>query len=289
MAAAELIVFAQGVHASFKVADMMKQVQFVENHFGDDQSQTRTWTYEQSAFLTVRRLNSWGDDPMMLQRYVELMASAFGWPPEKLLTAMPTNYNLSLPEWELTRTAWLFLATNRGLSAIPNPHLLLPRASLIGRVTVEPDRAALPKKLNSDEFDPQDDAIVESPITPVPTGSYDLGRVDVHDFDTDTLDIEAWTNAPCLLLVTDAYSSGWHAEPEPDSVQQSYQVIPADLAFRGVPLTVPGHHHFRMIYRPAAFVVGKWVTLASLAGYFGALIFWVSRKRIIAAEPGVPA
>jgi len=55
-------------------------------------------------------------------------------------------------------------------------------------------------------------------------------------------------------------------------------VLPADYVLRGIPLD-RGRHHFRLAYRPRAFVVGTWVTLVSLVGYAGLVVVCVRRRR----------
>jgi uncharacterized membrane protein YfhO len=81
--------------------------------------------------------------------------------------------------------------------------------------------------------------------------------------------------------VTDAYSNGWHAHsllPTSAATQRDYQVLPADYCLRAIPLT-SGHHLLLLSYRPAAFVVGKWISIASLCVYLAALITWCLRRR----------
>ena len=134
--------------------------------------------------------------------------------------------------------------------------------------------------MNDPHFDPLHTVLIESPIDPPPAGADNPGRVIVDDINSDTLDIEAWASSPCLLVITDSYSSGWHAEALPDSAQKKYQVIPADLTLRGVPLSA-GHHHFRLIYRPMAFVIGKWTSLATILVYLALVaMLWLRRGEI---------
>jgi uncharacterized membrane protein YfhO len=77
------------------------------------------------------------------------------------------------------------------------------------------------------------------------------------------MDIEADLPQPAILLVTDAYSSGWRARPLAGGNQAHYQVLPADYVLRAIPLG-RGHHHLRLEYLPSAFVAGKWISI--LAG-----------------------
>ena len=58
--------------------------------------------------------------------------------------------------------------------------------------------------------------------------------------------------------------------------QPHYDVLPADYCLRGIPLAA-GFHRILLEYRPRAFVIGKWTTLASLAIYLGLAVLWVVR------------
>ncbi|MGA3116607.1 MAG: YfhO family protein, partial [Syntrophobacteraceae bacterium] len=60
-----------------------------------------------------------------------------------------------------------------------------------------------------------------------------------------------------------AYSKGWHAHALEGSSQARYQVIPADYAFRGIPLE-PGKHRIRLEYMPDEFRIGRIISLVSL-------------------------
>jgi len=103
------------------------------------------------------------------------------------------------------------------------------------------------------------------------------------DSSSDSLTIEADVSSPSLLLVTDAYSSGWRALPLPGSIQSQYQILPADVCLRAVPLAA-GHHRFRMEYSPLGFRIGKWLTLASIALFAGCLSVVLRRQFDAAAR-----
>ena len=84
------------------------------------------------------------------------------------------------------------------------------------------------------------------------------------DSNTDQLTIEAELRAPAILLVTDAFASGWQAVALPGSAQARYEVLPADYCLRAVPLAA-GKHSLRLQYVPPGFEVGKWTSAVSLA------------------------
>ncbi|HEX4123574.1 MAG TPA: hypothetical protein VHY37_02545 [Tepidisphaeraceae bacterium] len=277
--AIELMMFASDYCPTFSVARYQDESQMSAESLAGLPPDARVLSFEQGQLMMAGGLNVWGDDPMMLRRYVEFMAKVAHVRPEEILTGKPTlpGRDARLPR--LVRMAGTQVTNRDGVRVARLDAAPLPHAELVGAVQIETGHAAILAALNAPLFDPLHTALIESPIDPSPAGATDPGRVTVSDINSDTLDIEAWANSPCLLVVTDSYSSGWHAEALPDSDQHAYQVIPADLTLRGVPLSA-GHHHFRMIYRPAAFVIGKWTSLAAIFAYLLAAAFslW-GRKR----------
>ena len=99
-----------------------------------------------------------------------------------------------------------------------------------------------------------------------------------------------------LLLVTDSYSRYWQAVPLPGSSQSHYQVLPADYTLIGVPLDA-GHHLIRLEYAPPGWVIGRWISLASLVIYLAAPGYVPgapaesdrTENAARSAEPGSPA
>ncbi len=76
---------------------------------------------------------------------------------------------------------------------------------------------------------------------------------------------------PTLLLVTDSYSRYWRAVALSGSSQSKYQVMPADYTIIAVPLGA-GHHRLRLEYAPSGWIIGRWISLASLLLYLAAII-----------------
>ena len=66
--------------------------------------------------------------------------------------------------------------------------------------------------------------------------------------------------------------------PLSGNVSNTYEIIPANYTLRGVPLA-PGHHHFRMEYRPLSFWIGVWISVAGVAAWLAAAVYLGQRKR----------
>jgi len=79
------------------------------------------------------------------------------------------------------------------------------------------------------------------------------------------LTVEADLPQPAILLITDAYSSGWQARPLNGSVQQVYKVLPANYVLQAIPLS-QGHHRIRLEYLPRGVHAGMWISIAATVG-----------------------
>jgi hypothetical protein len=270
--AIELMVFANYFQPTFSLARYRHEYETVRKCLAPLAPDVRVAASDQGQLFMAGRLNCWGDDPMMLRRYVDFETDAMGADPTDV-TGGPMEVSRTNRLMRLVRMKGVLIIDRDGAHLSTLDADALPRAELVGTVEVEPERLGLLAAMNDPKFDPLHTAIIESPIAPAPTGAADPGSVTVRDIDSDTLDIEATANSPCLLVVTDSYSTGWHAEAMPYSDRRQYQVVPTDLTLRGVPLA-KGHHHFRLVYRPLAFVVGKWTNIAAIIGYLAVLGFW---------------
>jgi hypothetical protein len=157
----------------------------------------------------------------------------------------------------------------------PDP---LPQLVLIQHCTAAGSaQGALDAVLNK-SFDPANEVVLETPPMPAPDAmnpASPSGSARLLSQTTDELEIEADLPSAQILLVTDAYSTGWHATGLSGESQSQFAVLPADYCLRGIPLAA-GHHHLLLAYRPAAFVIGKWISLFALGMYAIALAGWFS-------------
>ncbi|UCG32900.1 MAG: YfhO family protein, partial [Phycisphaerales bacterium] len=159
---------------------------------------------------------------------------------------------------------------------------VLPRALLIENVRVIPDRDAIFEAMRETTFDPRREVILERQPgikTSPPADGSPPGTVTVRDQSTDETRIEAELTRPAVLVLTDAYHSGWRAEPADGSSQASHEVIPANYVLRAIPLQA-GSHHIRLEYRPTSFRVGLWVSIIAALAYLAAWAFVWRRRRV---------
>jgi hypothetical protein len=219
----------------------------------------------------------WGHDPLIPRRYGELMAfiqqvdmsqivsSAVNFRFHPLLKMLGCRYALAPVEGEIV------------LADLGED--VMPHAALVGQWTVEKDRDRAFAILGRAGFDPRRLVVLErDPNLAAAKGDQDPGTVRVTDTSSDHLAIEADVNSASILVVTDNYMKGWRIVSLAGSASDSYEIIPANYTLRGVPLA-PGHHHFRMEYRPISFVVGSWLSLTGAAAWLSVAVVLLRRGR----------
>jgi uncharacterized membrane protein YfhO len=132
------------------------------------------------------------------------------------------------------------------------------------------DRDQILNTIESPSFNPRQAVLLESAPSIKPAGNFDPGTVKIVAQSTDRLDVEADLTASAMLLITNAYSKGWHVSSLDPSSKAHYEIMPADWALQAIPLP-PGKHYLRLEYRPSAFVIGKWISIFALLVYVAAM------------------
>jgi hypothetical protein len=212
--------------------------------------------------------NIWGHDPLLSKRYAEFLAVSQGLPPEKGSPYL--SFTRASPALAILRLKHILRdSPDHPVVTLPDG---LPKALLVPRWTVLEGRDAVLRAMFQPgmdfrrtvilETDPFPTGTVPSPVVPGVTPGY--ARVLAET--TDTIDIEAETAEPSILLVTDAWAPGWRASALDPGAGHEYRVMPADHVLRAVPL-LPGRHRLRLEYAPSSFRVGAAVSLLSLAGF----------------------
>jgi hypothetical protein len=185
-------------------------------------------------------------------------------------------------QYDMLRLRYAFMPAGEKYALIENPSPM-PHALLLTDYRVLPSFNAMFGALADPKFDPWHTVLLESPPDPQPVLADHPGRVRVVGETSDTLDLEADLASPALLLVTDLYSRDWIARALPGSVQQEYQVLPANYILRAVPLSA-GHHELRMEYDPPSFRHG--LIISAIAWLIWVGLWWRTRRR---PERMVPA
>ncbi|MFB3067976.1 MAG: hypothetical protein ACE1ZI_01790, partial [Acidobacteriota bacterium] len=211
----------------------------------------------------------WGHDPGVLKRYAEFMTFTQGKNPES--ASQYLELSRIHPLFGMLRGRYVFFSEGgrEGFEEIPSP---LSHLELIQDWVLIGERDRIFSTMNNSSFDPRQLVILETAPDPAPVKTDRPGTATITEKGTDYLVVEARLSAPAILLITDSYSKGWRAVALPGSVQQDYDLLPANYTLRAVPLGA-GHHHLRIEYAPAGSRIGKWISVVSLSLY-AAILGW---------------
>jgi len=104
-------------------------------------------------------------------------------------------------------------------------------------------------------------AVIEGAPASGGQGGEPAGRVEGVEKSEGALALTATAGRDSLLVISESYFPGWQARRN----GQPVRIYPADLAFRGV-LVPAGTSRVEMVYRPWAFRLGLWASLATIIG-----------------------
>ena len=233
-----------------------------------------------SADMSLKTEGIWGYEAMMQRRHGELMAFSQGLAPELGNEDMP-QFKQNSRLFQLLRCRYMYIPTSQGIRIITLNEDVLPRFLVVPDYRVMTNRDEILATLDNPNFDFRRQVILETdPGLPHPTPAAEpLFLAHTLSSSDSRWEVEVTTFAQGVLLMTDSYAKGWHAKALPGSVQQQYELLPADYAVRGIPLTVAGKHLLEIKYTPPGFALGFWIsglTLLTLAaaGFF----HWKRRK-----------
>jgi hypothetical protein len=287
LAVLELTVYARTLRPTFELADTRTRglARYLAQRPGD----YRMFHYvNPNNGMSLGVSDIWGYDPSLSRRYAEFIAFTQNEPPDG--TMQDVDFEHHDPLYRLLRCRYFIVpdpADARRFQAFEFQDLL-PHLALVPQARVITGRDAVFAALRAPDFDPLRTVILEEDPVPAPAAAAAApGTVTLVDASTDHLTIAAELSAPAILLVSDAYRTGWRATPLAGSIQREYQVLPADWVLRAIPLAA-GSHRLRLEYLPALFVVGRWVSAAALALYLG-LVWLVWRARPRAASAASPS
>jgi hypothetical protein len=270
----EMIGFVAGQVTVSHLSDAMPDAlqQFVAAHPGD--YRVLDFAHPDNGFLLgVGDLG--GANPLPLRRYAEFINFTQGGDPDHATQYLP--FKSIVPLYSMLRFRYAFVPTSKGIRVMESPTPPLPRLLLVSNEKVLAGRNALFSAMHDPFFNPRETVLLESePELRPESGATGAARLILDQ--PDRMTIEADTNKPTLLLITDLYDHNWHVEALPDSTQQSYHLMPADYILRAVPLAA-GHHHLQIVYAPTAFPLGIGISVAAWALWLSLLIWDWRRNR----------
>jgi hypothetical protein len=211
----------------------------------------------------------WGNNPTVLRRYAEFMTFTQEGDPNHV--TQDVAFKRLSPLFALVRFKYAILADGSQMKILQGNVPPLPHVLLVPEAKVLAGRDDIFTTLSDPVFDPHQTVLLESAPLPAPQAGA-TGSAKIVSETPESLEIEADTDKPQILLITDLYAHGWRAEALPGSVQQSYEIMPGDYILRAIPLQA-GHHHLRVVYAPAAFPEGVAVSAVAWLAWIGLLVF----------------
>ncbi len=140
---------------------------------------------------------------------------------------------------------------------IQNPNVL-PRFFLVNRVRSVDNLQEAAALLHSPDFDPSEEAIVES-REPAPRAN-GSGSVEVVSYSATNVKLRVHASTASFLVASDAYYPGWEARID----GQPVELYITDVAFRGIRVP-PGDHAVEMRFRPVILYRSAVISGLSLA------------------------
>lgn len=225
----------------------------------------------------------WGFDPATPRRYAQFLHYTQRQDPRdpsQYLTVARGHPRLAL----LRHTTVFKPPEGELLWKSPSPPL--PRFFFVRRLTVAGDRWAALAEVDKPEFDPMTRVILEEKPAVLPRGAGGSGGRDevlVLDESTDHVTLRVELPSAAVLVMTDAYHPFWRAVPLEGSIQDEYDVMPANFVNRAIPMK-QGRHHLRIEYHPPGFHFLMILMTLSWLSWVG-LLAWVLRGRAAPSGP----
>jgi hypothetical protein len=268
----EMFWFAHSARPTFDSASVINRDEksFLDEHPGDYRIINRL---NPNSAMSIGVPDMWGYDASVVRRYAEFVAWSQGEDPNK--ATQDVNFKRADPLYAMLRLRYVLLPQPENFRAFETETLPLPHVQLVSKYRIADNRDAIFNALRSSDFDPRAEVILETEPNPPPISTEAVGHAQIIAASTDSLTIEADTEQPAILLITDVFTRSWRAVSLPGSTQSKYQVQPANYVLRAVPL-MAGHHRLRVEYSSAAFAIGKWISL--IASLVFLTVLWRFRQ-----------
>jgi hypothetical protein len=279
LAGFELLGFAKNYCPTFSLSHLKNMDQKIEAFLKQHPTSDRTFGLNNQAIL-IHAFDIAGYDSLILSHYVQLMLQT-----QKHLTSdvFGSSELKHFSRWfRFLRLKYFFeLNYHTGeVRVLKAPWKPLPEFLILHHWQVIHHRKKLIDQLLNPAFHPRQMVYLNHPPDPLPNADATEKKFRVVNLNPDRLDISVYLSHAALLLMTNAYDPGWRAVALPNSVQSKYDVLQADDLFQVIPLK-SGWNHFKMIYRPWAYVWGKWISIITLGllGLSTLVGWWMIKKR----------
>ena len=144
---------------------------------------------------------------------------------------------------------------SRGYVVFENP-TAMPRAFVIGQTQPLAADADIVERLQ--HFDPRQELLVEQDLLPT-GGRSDFQPAEIVSYRAGEIVLAVELTAPGYLVLSDVWYPGWTATVDGAPAP----VLPANFAFRAVPLT-SGKHEIQLTYTPPASKLGMTISVVTM-------------------------
>ncbi len=298
LAAAEMLIFAAGHRPTFTPGFLLPQ--WAGQVAITDQAEHRVLNvFNPNEAMSTGFDDAWGFGPELRRRYAEFMYFAAGEQLEKTSQDNPFDQFARPRMLEIARLSHALETDANGqlrhksfadamdcFNLLDNWRVLEGRDNVLaamGDPSFDPRKTVILER--QPKFGASSTAAAQAPAaapasSPAATSPPLRGNVKCISSSTDDMVLEADVPAPTILLITDAYDRGWRVRALAGSSQSEYELLPADWAFRAVPLSA-GHHRLQVEYRPLTFTAGKWISFVALGLYVAACAgWWLGKARL---------
>src|SRR5439155_1121517 len=189
---------------------------FLEAHSGDYRILN---LFNPNSAMSIRVPDIWGYDASVVRRYTEFVTWSQGAEPDK--ATQDVDFNWFDPLFAMLRLRFVIVSEPGNFQAIEFETPPMPHVLLISKYRVAENRDAVFDALRSPDFEPRLEAILEGEPSPAPVATETPWRAQITAESTDSLTIEADTDQPALLLITDVFTPSWRAVSLPGSSQSN--------------------------------------------------------------------
>lgn len=130
-----------------------------------------------------------------------------------------------------------------------------PRAFMVYDWQQVADESAAVAAMRREAFDPAATAVVMGDVPAATPPRSGTGAVDITRYAPESVSLRVTSDAPGLLVLTDAHYPGWEATVD----GQPAGIVKSDVMFRGVFID-SGEHEVVFRYRPQSVRVGAWLS-----------------------------
>lgn len=172
-----------------------------------------------------------------------------------IIDLLGVKYILSLSK--LTNPKYKFIA-QEGRSSLYENLKVFPKAFLVGSYSVTRNDLETVNKMLSTDLE-KEVILEEKPKIEENLKSFEVGKVDLIDYEENEVVLKVSSPVPSMLVLTDAYDLGWKATI--DNVYSKVYRANYDLRAVGVPL---GEHEIVFRYWPNSFTIGIYIFIFTL-------------------------